>query len=163
MRGQEVAQRVDRDVQLGAAAALGAVVAGAVPALGRGLERAAVEDHGRGPRPAAGEVAQQAAEVGHHRLEHAGFEPPHRLLVDDLPGREVMGQPAPGGPGPHGPLERVEHLPEIMPALHGVSGQQGEVRGDEGPLLVAHIGGVWLLASGLHARDVSTPPLPNTL
>ena len=57
VRRQQVAEGIDRGVQLGALGPLGAVVTGAVAALRGGAQRAAVEDHRRGPRLAPGEVA----------------------------------------------------------------------------------------------------------
>jgi len=56
MRRQEVAQRVDGHVQLRALPSLGAVPARAMPALGRGLQRAAVQDRRRRAAPPASEA-----------------------------------------------------------------------------------------------------------
>ena len=103
-------QRVDRGMQLGALLALGEIPAGTMAALGRGLQGAAVEDGDSGPAFAAGEVAQEQAQIVHHRLEDTGLEPAPGLLVDDVPGWEIMRQPASGRAGLHEPLERVEHL-----------------------------------------------------
>ncbi len=117
----------------------GAVPAGTRAALGRGLQRAAVEDGGRGTALSPGEVAQQEAQIVHHGLKDAGLEPAHRLLVDDLPGREVGGHQAPGGAGAHQPFERVEHLAQLVTALPPVARGQGEIRSDKAPFFVAHI------------------------
>jgi hypothetical protein len=46
----------------------------------------------RGLRLAAGGQPQQPAQVVGHRLEDPGGQPPLRLVVDGLPGREVVGQ-----------------------------------------------------------------------
>ena len=92
---QEVAERVDRGMQLGALLPLGAVVAGAAPAFGRGAERAAVEDGGTrlGGTPLG--QAQHGAEVVRHGFEAARRQPAPRLVVDRVPGREVARQQAP--------------------------------------------------------------------
>jgi hypothetical protein len=54
---QEMAKRVDGDVDLGAFLALGPLPTGSVAGLGAGLQGAAVEDGGGGPRFAAGMIA----------------------------------------------------------------------------------------------------------
>lgn len=72
------------------------------PARWRGLEGAAVEDHGRGSGLAPGKVVQEQAQVADHglvrapgRYQHAGFAPALGLLADDLSGRKDVRQRAP--------------------------------------------------------------------
>ena len=60
---QQMAQRVDRDVHLGAFAALGPVVRGAGSALGRGLQGTAVDADRRRLALAPAELAQQRLHV----------------------------------------------------------------------------------------------------
>jgi transposase len=85
VRRQELAERVDGEVQLRALLALGAVVACAVAAFGRRTQGAAVEDRRRRVGRAAGGQAQKRPEIVDHHLEYACKEPPPRLLVDSLP------------------------------------------------------------------------------
>jgi hypothetical protein len=63
MQGQQVAQRVHRQVQLGALLALGAIVAGPLAALGRGAQGPAVQDHSTRLRIAACGQPQHATQV----------------------------------------------------------------------------------------------------
>jgi hypothetical protein len=74
-QGQQMAQGIDRRVHLGAALALGPVVAGAVAALGRRLERAAVQDHRARVQPTAFAQPQQGAQIVHQVLEPGNFSP----------------------------------------------------------------------------------------
>jgi hypothetical protein len=148
--GEQVPERVHGNVELGAPLALGAVVAGTRPALGAGAQGAAVEDHRRGRRLAAGDLAQQRAQVVDHALEHPRPEPAARLLVDDLPRGQVVGQHAPGRARADHIAKRVEHLAQIVPALAGIEGQQREIGRHERPLLVPHIGPVRLAGSHPH-------------
>src|SRR5687767_2026564 len=87
---QEVAERIDRGMRLGALLPLGAVVAGAGAALRCGAERSAIED-GRawlGAAPLG--QAQHGPEVVRHGLKTARRQPATRLIVDRMmPGREV--------------------------------------------------------------------------
>lgn len=49
---------------------------------------------------------QDGAEVADGRLEAAGGQPAAGLLVDGLPGREVLGELEPGGTGADQPAAR---------------------------------------------------------
>ena len=122
-------ERVHRDVDLRALRPLVAVVAGPAAALGGGLHRAAVEDRGRRLGVAAGGEPEDGAEVVDDRLEAAGGEPAAGLLVDHLPGGEVVGQVAPGGAAADEPAQGVEDVAEVVDALAGVLGEQAEIRG----------------------------------
>jgi hypothetical protein len=81
------------------------------------LQCAAVQDRRRWlPIPAFGQ-AQQRPQIGDYRLEGAGRKPAARLLVHEDPGRQVMGQRAPGRTGPDQVTQRVEDLAQIVMAL----------------------------------------------
>ena len=114
-----------------------AVVAGPAAALGGGLDRAAVEDRGGRLGVAAGGEPEDGAEVVDDGLEAAGGEPAAGLLVDRLPGGEVLGQVAPGGAAADEPSQGVEDVAEVVDALAGVLGEQAEVGDDELPFGVA--------------------------
>ncbi len=90
VRREQVSERVHRDVDLGALLALGPVVPGPVPALGRALQGAAAEDHRRRRGRAAGREAQDRPQVMHDGFKAAGPDPALRPVVDRMPGREVV-------------------------------------------------------------------------
>ena len=48
------------------------------------------------------------------RLEAAGGEPATGLLVDHLPGREVLGQRAPGGAATDEPACGIEDVAQVV-------------------------------------------------
>ena len=79
-------------------------------------------------------------------LEAAGGEPAAGLLIDHLPGREVLGQVTPGGAAADDPTEGVEDVAEVVDALAGVLGQQAEIGPDELPLGVGDVAGVGLVS-----------------
>ena len=109
------------------------VVTGSRTALGRGLDRAAVEDSGRRLGiPTLGE-ANHGSEVVDHRLEVAGIQPRSGLLVDLRLRREILGDVAPLGPGADEPAGAVEDVAKVMLTLASVLGQQAEVGQDELP------------------------------
>jgi hypothetical protein len=62
----QVAERVDRDVDLRAFSTLGPIPPGAVATLRAGLQRGAFEDHGCGPVLAASEITQKQTQIVHH-------------------------------------------------------------------------------------------------
>ena len=162
MQRQQLAQRVDGEMHLRALPSLGAVVPGARPALRRRLQGAAVENGSRGVRGAAGGDAQEDAQIIHHGRERAGFDPAHRLLVNDPPRRQIVRHQPPRRPGAHDPAQPVEDLAQRPLALRRVLRQQAQIRRDERPLLVTDITRV-RLACRLHPRNLSTLALTDSL
>ena len=138
-QGQQVPERVDGGMDLGALGSLVAVVARAVPALRCAAHRPCIQhDRGRvGSTPRR--LAQQRAQIVDHVLEAPGRDPALCLLVDGGPRREVRRQVAPGGAGPHDPAEGVEDLAQVVPALGRVRRHQREVGRHKRPLLVRHV------------------------
>ena len=100
---------------------------------------------GRLGLPAGGE-AEDGAEVVDDRLEAAGGEPAAGLLVDHLPGGEVLGQVAPRGAGADEPAQGVEDVAEVVDPLAGVLGQEAEIGDDELPFGVGDVAGVGLVS-----------------
>ncbi len=80
--GQEMPERVDCHVQLGALLALGAIIARPGAALRTGAQGAAIENRRRRLRIAPGRQAQHGAKVVRQLLKAAGVEPALRLLID---------------------------------------------------------------------------------
>jgi hypothetical protein len=68
---------------------LGPVVSGTRTLLRRGLEGAAVEDHRGGMALAPSKLAQQRPQILRHGFETSRPNPALRLLVDDLPRRQI--------------------------------------------------------------------------
>lgn len=96
MKGQQMPQRVDRHVQLGAAVTLGTVISSPGSAFRGGAQSAAVEDGGTRLGGAAGCQAQHGPQVIHKRFEAARRHPTLCLLVDGRPGRQVIRHRPPG-------------------------------------------------------------------
>ena len=74
-------------------------------------------------------------------------------LVDDVPGWQVMRHHVPGGSRAHHPAQAIKHFSQLVMPLSGIFGQQRQIRGDEGPFLVAHI--AWIGISRVHAIILS--------
>ena len=95
MQSQKMAERIDGQMQLRPLLAFGSVISRASAALGGRAQGAAVDDGGgRLLGPARGE-AQDDAQILGQRLEAARAQPSPRLLVDNLPGRQIVGHPPP--------------------------------------------------------------------
>jgi signal transduction histidine kinase len=131
-------------VHLRALASLRPVVAAAVAALGRALQRAAVEDRRRRLLVPAIQEPQDAAQVLGHRVEHARRDPPLRLLVHGRPRRQVVGHHPPSLAAAHDVTHAVEYLAQVVLTLRGVLGHERQVGRHEVPLLVRHVAGVRL-------------------
>jgi len=82
MQRQQMAQRVNHRVGLQALAPIGPVVAGTRSRLRRRLQRAAIDDHGRGLRGTSGKLAQQQAQILDHHLETARVYPAPSAAAD---------------------------------------------------------------------------------
>ena len=116
----------------------------ALAALRRTLQRAAVEDTGRGVRSTALNKSDQHPQVGDGRCDPARLEPALRLLVGSSPGWEIVRQlpPAgtrPGSPRTYAPAQGVENLAQRLLPLRRVRCHQGQGGDDEGPFLVTDI------------------------
>jgi hypothetical protein len=142
--GQQVTECVDGHVHLAASLALVAVVATARAALAARLQGTAVQDHRTGLALPARGKANHRAQVHDHGLEAARIEPAAALLVDRLPGREVVRQQSPRRTRPYDPAQGVENLPQAVLALRRVLGHQGKVGGSEAPFFVADISWIGL-------------------
>jgi hypothetical protein len=92
VHGQQTTQRVDGHVQLAAALALVAVVAAARAALAARLQGTTVQDYRIGLALLAGSKTDHRAQIHDYVFEAACIEPASALLVDRLPGWEVVGQ-----------------------------------------------------------------------
>jgi hypothetical protein len=152
-----VAQGVDGGVDLRTFAALVPVPAGPRAALQHALQRAAVEDRRARLAAAPGRQAQQRAQVGGERRDDARLHQAAGLGMHDVPGGQVVGQPAPGGASAHDPASRVEDLAQGVAALRRVLAHQRQVGGDEGPFLVADVALIGLAGGGegVHPRMLS--------
>jgi len=160
MKGKQVAQGVDGRVHLRAALAPGPVIARAVPALGRGAERPAVQDRRRRLGATARLQPQQHPKVVHDRLEDTRRQPPPRLGVDNIPWRQVVGHPAPGRARLDHVAQPVEHLAQLMPPLPRSLWQQHKVGRNQRPFLIRHVGGIGFAS---HARNLALPSVHNSL
>ena len=118
------------------------VVAGPAAALGRRLDRAAVEDDRGGLGPAALQEPGHDAEVVGDMLEDAGLDQAAGLLVHGGPRREVVRQQPPLAAGLDDISRGVEQLAEGMLALRGILPHQGQIRREKLPLGVGYVGGV---------------------
>jgi hypothetical protein len=159
-----MAEGVDGHVQLGAFLALGAVIAGPGAAFRGRAQRAAVEDGGARRLAAAGGEPQQAAQIVDQPLEAPGAQPALRLLVDDLPGRQIVGHPAPRRSRLDDVAQAVEHLPQRMNPLPGLLRQKRQIRRDKRPFVVRHIGRI-RFAGAIHPANLRNYglPVPNRL
>ena len=147
MQRQQVPERVHRGMYLRPLRPLVAVVPGPPAALRGGPQGPAVKDGGRRFGVATGGEPQDGAEVVDDRLEASCGEPATGLLVDHLPGGEVLGQVAPGGAATDEPPGGIEDVAEVVDALTCVLGEEAEIGNDELPFGVRDVTGVRLVCS----------------
>src|SRR5262245_10198954 len=93
-----------------ALAAFGAIVTGAGAALDRRLQRSAIEDCSCRHFLSAIGDPQDSSEVMGNRFEDLSFEPTLCLLVDDIPGWQIVRHHSPGRAAAHHPAKAVENL-----------------------------------------------------
>ncbi len=170
---QQVAQRVDRDVDLRSFAPLGPVVACPRTRLGRGLKRTAVDADRSRLALAPAPLAPQRANILHQQLETAGLEPALHLLVHHPPGTKLARQKTPLSARTGHVAHRVEHPTQIMLPLRAVLTAQQEIRQHERPLLVRHITRIpfksfarhlsMLGKQHRHAKTLTRYKVPNSL
>jgi len=84
------------------------------------LDRLAVQNGGRGGGLTALLLAGGFAQVVVQALDHAAVAPPSELVVDRGPGRQVVGQVAPGAAGPQLIEQAVDHFAQgVLAAAAG--------------------------------------------
>jgi hypothetical protein len=88
--------------------------------FGRGLQRATIQHHRRGPRGTSVDQAQDGAEIVDHGFEAARGDPALGLLVDHRPGRQFLWQQPPEGSRSNDPAHGSEHFA----AMHTVADQR---------------------------------------
>jgi hypothetical protein len=121
-------QRVDDDVNLRALAPFRAVVASPRTALGRGLQRAAVDARCRRLALASGKLAQQNARVFDQTLEASRPHPALHLLKNCRPRRIIVRHEPPLIARPCNVANAVEDSPQIVLPMGTVLAAQQQIR-----------------------------------
>lgn len=134
-----MAQRVDRQVQLGTLLQLGTVIARPFNAFGSGTQSAAVQDRSAGLGFTARRQTQDAAKILGQRLEAACRQPTLRLLVDCGPRRQVIRHPVPRRTGLDNVAEAIEHLAQRVFPLPNLFRLQRQIGRDQRPFLIGYI------------------------
>ena len=140
MESQKVSERIDGQMQLRTFLAFGSLVSSARPALGRRAQGRAVDDRGGRLLGALRRKAKDHPQILGQRLEAPSAQPSTRLLADDLPGRQVVGHPAPWGAGLHDIAQAIEDRAQGMDALTALFRKKRQVGRDKRPLLVGNVG-----------------------
>src|SRR6266850_652429 len=89
-------QSIDRGMNLGTLFALMAVVTRAGSALRGGLKGSSIKDHRRRFRVPATKQPQHLAQIVGHGFKAACLDPALGLLLDAIPGRQIVGHHPPG-------------------------------------------------------------------
>jgi hypothetical protein len=103
VQGKQLCQSVPRGVHLGALLALGSIVSATSTALWGRAQCTAIKDRGTGLCISAFLEAQQSSQVCHHRLKYSCSKPSLSLLVDRLPGWELVSKHPPERSGSEQP------------------------------------------------------------
>ena len=111
---KQVPQGVDDDVNLRSPAPFRAVVVCSRAALGRGLQRAAIDSRLGRLTFAPGKFAQQNPRVFHQPLEESGSHPALHLLKDRRPQRMIVRHKPPLVARTRDVADTVEHRSQIM-------------------------------------------------
>jgi hypothetical protein len=90
LQRHQMAQRIDRDMDLRALAPLGSVVACPRAALRRRLQRAAVQTDRRRLVRAPTTLTQKRLDIRDQNLEHTRFHPASHLLIHRRPRRQIV-------------------------------------------------------------------------
>ena len=106
----------------------------------RGPPPSAASRAGRAPSPQSSPPRASAASAG---------RPPARAA--NRPADSARGA------GAHDPAQGIEDLAQVMAALRGIVGHQGQIGGDKGPFLVSHIGRVRFAGENLSFHPPSVP------
>lgn len=136
-------ESIDSGMDLRALAPFVAVIAGAFTTRGSQLDRAAVEDHGRGFGSSAISEPKNGAMVVDRRLESArgGFGGRRS------PRREVLGHVTPWPARTDEPAESVDDLAEVMDTLTDVPRKRAKLGENALPFEIGDVAGIGLVGS----------------
>jgi hypothetical protein len=119
---KKMSKGVNRQMNFVAFAAFRPALAGAGAALDRRLHCTTIEDRSRRLfLPAFGD-SQHCAQVMDERFKDLSFDPPLRLLVNDMPGWQIVRHQAPGGTTTNDPAQAIEDLAQWKIALRSIFG-----------------------------------------
>ncbi len=124
----QVSQCVHGHRYFGAFLAFGSVAASTLTALGRGWERAAVDDHGGGIFVTSFCPSQSLPQIPHHGFKDSGRCPTPALLINGIPWWKVVGQVSPRRSGSHEPPQSIQYRAEVMLPLGRVFAHQRQIR-----------------------------------
>src|SRR5919206_3804178 len=154
VHSQQMSQSIHCHMHLRALPLLVPVVSGSLSTLWCRLQRSRVQDYGSRFSLSALGKPQHLSKIVDYSLEAAGLYPTLSLLIDGVPGRQVVSHHPPRRSRPYYPPQTIEHFPQRVFPLWSFLGHQCQVRRDEAPLLVANITRVWL--SCLHTIILPT-------
>ena len=155
-----VSKRINCQMNFVTFAFLGAVIPRTPTTFRRGLQGTTVEDRCGWFFLATFSNAQDGAQIVDQRFKDFGFEPAARLLINDIPGWQIMRQPAPLCPSPHDPAQAIKDFAQGIIALGRLFTHQRQVRSDERPFFVAHIAGI---SFAFHLNNLSQLKVNNRL
>jgi len=122
-QGEQASQGIDRQMNLIAFSAPRPVVAGAPSALRSGLHRPAIKNRsGRQEMPTFGNP-QHGAQIMDERFNNFCFEPSLRLLINNIPRRQIVRHHSPRRSGADDPSQAVKNLEQGMLVLWSVFGR----------------------------------------
>jgi hypothetical protein len=142
MQCQSVAQGINGEMNCCSVSSHGAVPTGMGAPFGRTRERSAIEKGRRGLWFASGWEAQQFAPVLEVTLEQARLDPGLGLVLDHVPGRQVVRQIAPRTAGFHHVPQTFKDFAQIIAALPDKRVHERQIGSYQGPLFVTDIGGI---------------------
>ena len=137
--GHQKPQGINRKVRFAAFASPGAIIIGAFTTFRTGLQCSAVKSGGAGLFFPACCQPQQGAQVVDHRFKHTCLQPALGLLVDPIPGWQIVGHHAPGYATPHDIAQAIEDFAQGMIALWRFFRHQCQVGGDKCPFFVTYV------------------------
>lgn len=121
-QSQQVAQRIDGRMYFAAFVPLGSIIARMATTFRRRLQGATIKDGCRGLPAATPGFAQEQAQIVNEGCKAACRQPALGLLIDDVPGWQIIGHHAPGGTCSRDPTQAIEDFAQAVGALSGVFG-----------------------------------------
>ena len=119
---KKMSQGVNRQMDFVAFAAFRPIVAGSGATLDRQLQRPTIEDRSRRLFLSAFGDSQHFAQVVDERFKDFCFDPPLRLLINDMPGWQIVRHKAPRGTTTNYPAQAVEDLSQWKISLRSIFG-----------------------------------------
>ncbi len=139
VQSQQMAQGINGHMHFAAFFTLMTIVAGPLTTFRTRFQGPTIENRRRGLSFAACGQSQQYTQIMDHSFKYSRRQPPLRLLIDGIPGRQIVGHHPPRGTGSHQPTQAIKDFSQLVLSLGRIFAYQNQIGRGKGPFIIIYI------------------------